>query len=132
MTDEAINKLTSKVKERVHQHPDLTTMSDEEMRKLITTIMPNAVEIICKDFPALQREYASMTFQDRRSIVNAVYEAVRGLGILGQIIKDPEITEVMINGFDSIFIEKNGVLQKLESHFESQKELETIIAKFVS
>lgn len=132
MTDEAINKLTSKVKERVHQHPDLTMMSDEEMRKLITNIMPNAVEIICKDFPALQREYASMTFQDKRSIVNAVYEAVRGLGILGQIIKDPEITEVMINGFDSIFIEKNGVLQKLESHFESQKELETIIAKFVS
>lgn len=39
---------------------------------------------------------------------------------------------MMINGYEDIFIEKNGRLKKLENHFESRQELETIITKFVS
>ena len=38
----------------------------------------------------------------------------------------------MINGYRDIFVERSGRLQKLENHFESRQELETIITKFVS
>ena len=61
-----------------------------------------------------------------------MYESIRGLGVLGQIIADPDITEVMINGYQDIFVERAGRLTKLENHFESRQELETIITKFVS
>lgn len=61
-----------------------------------------------------------------------MFESIRGLGVLGQIIADTDITEVMINGYEDIFVEKNGRLRKLENHFESRQELETIITKFVS
>ena len=73
-----------------------------------------------------------MNFKEKGFITNAVYEAIRGLGVLGQIIDDPEVTEVMINGFDHIFVERAGRLSQLENHFESKQELETVITKFVS
>ena len=52
--------------------------------------------------------------------------------MLGQIIADPDITEVMINGYKTIFVEKAGKLKKLDLQFENAQELETIITKFVS
>ena len=47
-------------------------------------------------------------------------------------MSDDSITEVMINGADNIFIEKNGKLQKLNDKFESQKKLEDIIQRIVA
>jgi pilus assembly protein CpaF len=52
--------------------------------------------------------------------------------VLGQIIGDSDITEVMINGYKDIFVEKAGKLFKMDNQFESRRELEIIITKFVS
>jgi pilus assembly protein CpaF len=52
--------------------------------------------------------------------------------VLGRIVSDADVTEVMINGYKDIFVEKDGALSKLDSQFESRRELEIIIAKFVS
>ena len=82
--------------------------------------------------PEAYRELSSMNFRERRSITGAVFESIRGLGVLGQIIADTDITEVMINGYQDIFVERSGRLTKLDSQFESRQELETIITKFVS
>ena len=61
-----------------------------------------------------------------------VLESVEGLGILGKIITDPDITEVMINGYDTIFVEKSGKLMRLQEHFQDNEELIRIVQKFVS
>ena len=94
--------------------------------------MEEKIQWAGRNRPEAYRELASLNFREKRYIINAVYEAIRGLGVLGQIISDPDITEVMINGFEDIFVERAGRLQKLENHFESHQELETIITKFVS
>lgn len=65
------------------------------------------------------------------SIVEQVYGSIRGFGLLDSILKDDSITEVMINGPDDIFIEKNGRLTKLEKKFESTQRLEDIIQRIV-
>lgn len=102
-------------------------MSDEDLRRLIGKALEEK-----KAQNRLDTALASMNFKEKAYITNAVYESIRGLGVLGQIIADPEVTEVMINGFDHIFVERAGQLSRLENHFESQQELETIITKFVS
>ena len=61
-----------------------------------------------------------------------MFESIRGLGVLGRIIADSDVTEVMINGHRDIFVEKDGRLYKSESKFDSRRELEIIITKFVS
>ncbi|MBS5659438.1 MAG: CpaF family protein [Oscillibacter sp.] len=107
-------------------------MSDEQLRFLIQKNLEDKIDWARTNQPDVYRELSSLNFREKRFIANAVYESIRGLGVLGQIIADPEITEVMINGYRDIFVERSGRLQKLENHFESRQELETIITKFVS
>lgn len=132
MTETSKNELIAQLKAEIHQNPDLTTMSDEQLRFLIQKNLEDKIDWARTNQPDIYRELSSLNFREKRFIANAVYESIRGLGVLGQIIADPEITEVMINGYRDIFVERSGRLQKLENHFESRQELETIITKFVS
>lgn len=132
MTETSKNELIAQLKAEIHQNPDLTTMSDEQLRFLIQKNLEDKIDWARTNQPDVYRELSSLNFREKRFIANAVYESIRGLGVLGQIIADPEITEVMINGYRDIFVERSGRLQKLEKHFESRQELETIITKFVS
>ena len=132
MTETSKNELIAQLKAEIHQNPDLTTMSDEQLRFLIQKNLEDKIDWAHTNQPDVYRELSSLNFREKRFIANAVYESIRGLGVLGQIIADPEITEVMINGYRDIFVERSGRLQKLENHFESRQELETIITKFVS
>ena len=77
--------------------------------------------------------------QDRRvriseavEICSLVFNSIRGYGILDTILADDEITEVMINGYDTIFIEKNGFVSKLDASFDSDAQLQDIIQRIVA
>ncbi len=68
---------------------------------------------------------------ERVAAVSAVLNNIRYLGILQPILDDKEITEVMINGPDCIFVEKAGRLYHRPEKLESNKQLEDIIQKIV-
>ena len=132
MTEQLRNELVAQLKIEVKNSPDLTALNDEQLRNLVNRTLEEKIGWARNNSPEVFRELASLNFREKRTIVDAVYESIRGLGVLGQIIADPDITEVMINGYKDIFVEKSGRLEKLKNHFESRQELETIITKFVS
>ena len=132
MNDELRNDLVRELKEEVYKNPDLTTMEDAQLKRLIERILEAKIAWARDNSPDAYRALASMNFKQSISIKDAVFEAIRGMGVLGQIIQDEDVTEIMINGYKDVFVEKNGNLKKLESHFESADELRTIITKFVS
>lgn len=132
MDEKLRSELIAQLKAEVHNDPDLTTMSDTALQGLISRVLENKLQWAGQHSPEAFKVLSALNFREKRSIETAVFEAIRGLGVLGQIITDSDITEVMINGYQDIFIEKNGQLRKLENHFESRQELETIITKFVS
>ena len=132
MTDNTRNLLISQLKSELQSRSDLTTLSDDELKKLAVTALENKIEWARTSSPEAYRELASLNFRERRQITDAIFESIRGLGILGQIIGDSDNTEVMINGYQNIFVEKNGRLFKMNAQFESSRELEIIISKFVS
>ena len=72
-----------------------------------------------------------ITIRERVDLVDELFSSIRGLGILDMIMKDDDITEVMVNSTDEIFIEKSGKLQRLNQKFESQRRLEDIIQRIV-
>lgn len=132
MDEKIRNDLIAQLKSEVHCHPDLTTMNDGELRTVITKQLEQKLQWASQNSPEAWKQLSSLNFREKKSIESAVFEAIRGLGVLGQIITDTDITEVMINGYRDIFVEKAGQLKKLTDHFESRQELETIITKFVS
>ena len=72
-----------------------------------------------------------MTISGIASFVSSVFAEMRGLGILDPLLDDPEITEIMVNGPDSVFVEKGGRTEKTDLRFESEKKLEDIIQRVV-
>ena len=132
MTDDVKNALISQLKTEIQSHPDITSMSDEQIQALSERALEAKIEWARTNKPEAFQELASLNFRDKRFICDAVFESIRGLGVLGQIISDPEVTEVMVNGYKDIFVERAGRLFKLDNQFESRQELEVIITKFVS
>lgn len=117
---------------------DLRQQLIEELKPLVLNSLP----LDELDNEQLQEQIHSYVFQQLRIrmvpmdtmvyVASQIYASIRGYGILDGIMSDDSITEVMINGADNIFIEKNGRLQKLNDKFESQKKLEDIIQRIVA
>lgn len=126
------NKLIAQIKREVQNHADLTAMKDEQLFEFISYKLENKIVSARSDNSEAYLKLVSLNFKEKKSVVDAVFESIRGLGVLGQIIGDPDITEVMINGHKDIFIEKKGRLFKLNNEFGDKRELEIIITKFVS
>ncbi len=68
-----------------------------------------------------------ITLDQRQEIRKNLFNAVRGLDLLQELIDDDEITEIMVNGTESIFIEKAGEMKKWKYHFTSKNHLEDLI-----
>lgn len=120
MTDLEKNNYIKAVHEYIIENLPLSKLSDEELQTQIESIT---------DY-YFSNQFIKM--EDKVSIVDQVYSSIRGFGILDSIMKDETITEVMVNGPNDIFIEKNGRLQKLNDHFQSERKLEDIIQRIVS
>ncbi len=65
-------------------------------------------------------------------IITSVIYRIKGFGPLQDLINDEEVSEIMVNGIDNIFIEKNGILEKTNLSFSSEEELLNVINKIVS
>ncbi|WP_245954451.1 CpaF family protein [Paenibacillus flagellatus] len=73
-----------------------------------------------------------LTAKERQTIVQAIFHSFRGLDVLQPLIDDPTITEVMINAYDEIFIEREGRVELFEGRFESESKLEDVIQSIVA
>ena len=122
----------SELKKVIQDRSRMREYSPEELKQLIDDTLTERILWARENDAALFRYYEGMSFKDRSTLKYTVNESVEGLGILGKIIMDPDITEIMVNGYDTIFIEKAGKLSRLEEHFESDEDLRRIVQKFVS
>lgn len=109
------------LQELVIQKIDVTKeLKDEEILDVIDEILL----IKCKG------SYISM--QDKRRLRREVFNSIRRLDILQELVEDTSITEIMINGAQNIFIEQNGAIRPWNKQFESSKKLEDVVQQIVS
>lgn len=73
----------------------------------------------------------SLTAGERKAAVGRVFHAFRGLDALQPLLEDPEISEIMINAHDEIYIERRGELQRVPIGFESAEKLLDLIQRIV-
>lgn len=117
MRKDDYNKLSSYVRNNL----DLTSEVDEkELRELII----NGMENITKE------SYLSLA--DKEELSLRVYNSILKLDLLQEFIDDPDISEVMINGYDNIYYEKKGVIHRSDKAFESKEKLEDVVQRIVA
>lgn len=69
---------------------------------------------------------------ERERLVEEILDEILGLGPLETLLRDPEISDILINGHDVVYIEKKGLLQRVDVKFNSNDHLLQIIDRIVS
>lgn len=95
-------------------------IQDEELEQMIQEALEEASE----------KEYIPL--HEKIRISRELFNAFRRLDILQELIEDESITEIMINGTDNIFFEREGKIFQSEKRFLSQEKLEDVIQQIVS
>ena len=106
--------------EQIMQRMDLTKETeDEELREIIRDVLEEA----CR------REYIPLSEKIR--ISRELFNAFRKLDILQDLIEDDTITEIMVNGTENIFYEREGRIFRSERRFLSESRLADVIQQIV-
>ncbi len=98
----------------------LDAVSDEDLNRMIGEEIKSYSD---KEF---------IPIKERLSYGRKIFHSMRKLDILQDFIEDEDITEIMVNGPDSIFIEKAGGLYLSEQKFESEESLRNVIQQIVA
>jgi pilus assembly protein CpaF len=77
-----------------------------------------------------KEEYVSM--QEKRRLRKDIFNSIRRLDILQELIEDSDITEIMVNGPNHIFIERKGRIYPYDRCFEATQKLEDVVQQIVS
>ena len=75
---------------------------------------------------------SALSPQERQLLVRDIARDVMGLGPLEQFLEDPTVTEVMVNGGENIYVERNGLIERTGVHFMSEEHLRRVIERIVS
>ncbi len=73
-----------------------------------------------------------ITAEEKHYLVKSVYNSIKGLDVLQDIVDNPDITEIMVNGPENIFVEKDGKITKYPGHFTSMQKLEDVVQQIVA
>jgi len=80
---------------------------------------------------AIAREVKALHKTADQELIDEVAAYLIGLGPIEKYLKDPEVSEIMVNSYNTIFIEKNGVIQKTDLSFSSEEELRNVADRIV-
>lgn len=97
-------------------------LSDDEIKEVIKE----------KLSACINEKSLRISVGQKKNILDKVFNSVKRLDILQPLIENKEISEIMINGCDDVFIEKNGRVIRLDVKFENKQILENIVQKIVS
>ena len=84
------------------------------------------------DAAVIEHRDPAASLNVRESARQQVFYALRGLDVLQELVEDPQITEIMVNGYQQIFYEKQGRIHKWDRQFASKEKLEDVIQSMVA
>src|SRR5688572_20153833 len=125
----AHNELHTDLKVELHQQllglinlSALDTMSRDQIEDEVGDIV----------LEELDKQRHALNHAERRKLVDDVLDELLGLGPLEPLLKDNTITDILVNGHNSVFVERYGVLEPSPVRFKDEKHLIRIIQKIVS
>src|SRR6187401_687473 len=94
--------------------------AEPELRSVIGTLLDK------------EAETTPLSLQERETIVVDVFNELFGLGPLEALLADPEVSDILVNRHNQIYVEKNGLLETVDAVFKDDRHLMRIIERIVS
>ena len=116
-----MNELKQEIKSRLLEKLDHSMeMEDEAVQELVE-----------KEVWLMGKE-TYIPLAEKKRLCREIYYAIRKFDVLQELLEDETVTEIMVNGPDHIFIEKEGRLQQWQTAFESEEKLLDVIQQIVA
>lgn len=115
-----MDSLVSVIRQKVFDQIDLSQeMTDEEIEDLVIAVT------------AEQVKGKAISLKKRAQLERQVFHSLRRLDVLQEFVDDPQVTEIMVNGPNHIFYEKNGQVYESDQKFSSEEKLQDVIQQIV-
>lgn len=109
------------ISNRVRQQIDLSReMEDAEIQEIIDALIIQ-----------MGRKYA-LSLSQRQELGKSVFHSIRKMDVLQELVDCDEVTEIMVNGTENIFVEKAGRIYEWDKRFETREKLENVIQQIVA
>ncbi len=114
-------KVFEELKKQILEQVDLSReVSDEEMQDLIDEVI----------LAYGKEQYLSL--DEKCRMKKELFHALRKMDVLQELLEEPEVTEIMVNGMDGIFLERGGQILRWEKNFYSRERILDVIQQMIS
>src|SRR4051812_28035626 len=111
---------------RVKLHQKLVErLNVQNLRTMPANVVRQECRTLIKEL--YQSEKGLLTSAEQDRLMDDVMDETFGLGPLEQLLKDPTITDVLVNRFDKVYVERLGMLEQCDVQFRDEKHLRQII-----
>ncbi|ASK61830.1 type II secretion system protein E [Virgibacillus phasianinus] len=120
------DKQSSKLEHRLHN------FFVEEIKKPANqgNDIESLIEKLAEEF--FEKEGNHLTFEQKKQLIKDVSHELTGYGPISPLLADPNVTEVMVNGPNDVYIEINGRIEKTATHFRDDRHVLRVIEKIVA
>src|SRR5690242_10247035 len=111
-------------------------------QKLVNSLTPDQLKNLTKDSvrgevgSVVERlildEQLPMTMGERERLIEEILDEVFGLGPLEPLLKDPTISDILVNGYNNVYVERGGIMVETNVRFKDQNHVRMIIDRIVS
>jgi pilus assembly protein CpaF len=119
----------AQIKGRVHRRL-LERLNLSNLDKLTREQVTDAIRKVTLDLIA--QESVPLNFEEREELVKQVLDEIFGLGPIQPLIDDPEVSDVLVNTWKQVFIERHGKLERTDVRFQDDRHLLQVIDRIVS
>jgi pilus assembly protein CpaF len=132
---ETVTETTSQayqsLKSRIHQDL-LNRLNLDRLTRTTRAEAEPEVRAVIRDMLDRESQRTPLSFAERESLIGDVLNELFGLGPLETLLKDPDISDILVNNASQVFIERNGRLEETGVVFRDDQHLMQIIERIVS
>ena len=121
----ALHEIKGRVHRRLLERLNLSNLDSLDREQVVGEIRKVVHDL-------LARETLPLNYDERDELVNQVLDEIFGLGPLEPLLKDPQVSDILVNSYDRVFIERHGKLEPTDVRFKDDRHLMQIIDRVVS
>src|SRR5438132_7019624 len=112
----ALQELKGRLHRQLLERLNFSNLEALDKLQVISAIRKALHELLAEDSTPLN-------FEEREELISQVLDEIFGLGPLEPLLKDADISDVLVNTFSDVWIERHGLLEKTDVRFQNEKHL---------
>ncbi len=120
-----VHEIKGRIHKQLVERLNLSNLDSHDREHVVSEIRKIVQDLLVK-------ESAPLNFDERESLVEQVLNEIFGLGPLEPLLQDPSISDILVNTYNQVFVERDGRIERTDVRFKDDKHLLQVIDRIVS